>query len=108
VVERVKGEHDVAQASGEFSDLFFNVGEECVGVPASDEHDCVWWNLVEVEEHGCGCSAGVVSDFAWSESEYLVADGCHCRTDVLQLLFAGEWEEEVVVVVVIGEYGPGG
>ena len=56
VEEGVALEHPAADAFGEFFDLFFDVGEEGIRAPASDEHNCVDLLSGEVHHHGEGGS----------------------------------------------------
>ena len=56
------GEGDVEESvvlehsAGEFFNLLFDVGEESVGAPSSNEHDGVDWLFGEEHHHGEGGS----------------------------------------------------
>ena len=52
LVEGVEGEHSLAEPFGELPALLFDVREEGVRSPSADEHDGMWWDILEVELHG--------------------------------------------------------
>ena len=56
VEESVVLEHSGADSAGEFFNLLFDVGEESVGAPSSNEHDGVDWLFGEEHHHGEGGS----------------------------------------------------
>ena len=56
IVESVVAEHASAPPSLKFFDLILDVGEEGVGAPSADQHDCVGWFAGEDHAHSRCCS----------------------------------------------------
>ena len=59
IEEGVVLEHPGADSFCEFSDLLFDVGEEGIRAPATDEHYCVDWILGQVHHNDQGGTYGV-------------------------------------------------
>ena len=78
VEESVVLEHSRADSAGEFFDLLFDVDEEDVGAPSSDEHDGVDGNASKIHHHGSTRAKRMRANFVGLEAEVSAADSCAC------------------------------
>ena len=77
VEESVVLEHSGADSAGEFFNLLFDVGEESVGAPSSDEHDGVDWFFGKEHHHGKGGSYQMGINIFTGEAKDVGSDTVH-------------------------------
>ena len=99
VEERVAEEHLPGDALREFEDLFLDVSEEGVRVPASLHHDCVGRGFGEVHHHRAAGAVRVCADLGACEAEYVLADDIDGDADIREVFRAGDVGEPLSVEV---------
>ncbi|HEY9816808.1 MAG TPA: hypothetical protein V6D20_13565 [Candidatus Obscuribacterales bacterium] len=69
--------HEGSEATGEATDLFMDVPQECLGLPSALLLDDGVVNSIEVQGHGSPCSKGVAADLFSPEAIFRLEESNH-------------------------------